>query len=199
MRPVPQGEAGRRVRQSSGLSSAACWPFAMLLGHTALSLYLTPHVTALLLCGWLRCTEWAAAAVGAAANDQQSNASVMCFSLSMTTIQLLPDNSSHRYQLLWSQATRHVPSTYRGTVIKKKKKKNTGKSWQRTWDINIDNMIICLTVEMCNFLHIAALYWGKDNLNDHSRASLGRTETSSECKCHTSQVTACWKCNGIKH
>lgn len=92
------------MRQSSGLSSAACWPLATLLGHTALSLYLTPRVTALPLCGWLRCTEWAAAAaaaaVSAAANDQQSNASVMCFNRSMTTIQLPPDNSSHRYQLL---------------------------------------------------------------------------------------------------
>lgn len=68
------------MRQNSGLSSAACWPLAMLLGHTALSLYHTPRVTALSLCGWLRCTEWAAAAaVSAAANDQQSNASVMCF------------------------------------------------------------------------------------------------------------------------
>lgn len=75
----------------------------MLLGHTALSLYLTPRVTALPLCGWLRCTEWAAAAAAvgaAAANDQQSNASVMCFNLSMTTIPLPPDNSSHRYELL---------------------------------------------------------------------------------------------------
>lgn len=95
-----QGEAGRRVRQSSGLSSAACWPLAMLLGHTALSLYLTPRVTALPLCGRLRCTEWAAA------NDQQANASVMCFNLSMTTIRRPPDNSSHRYRRL---ATRHVP------------------------------------------------------------------------------------------
>lgn len=52
-----EGEAGRRVRQSSGLSSARCWPLAMLLGHTALSLYLTPRVTALPLCGrlWVGC------------------------------------------------------------------------------------------------------------------------------------------------
>lgn len=113
------------MRQSSGLSSAACWPLATLLGHTALSLYLTPRVTALPLCGWLRCTEWAAAAaVGAAANDQQANASDMCFNLSMTTIQLPPDNSSHRYQLL---ATRHVPITYRGAVIKKEKEKTLGR------------------------------------------------------------------------
>lgn len=71
------------MRQSSGLSSAACWPFAMLLGHTALSLYLTPRVTVLPLCGRLRCTEWAAAAAaGGADNDQQSNA--LCISISLS-------------------------------------------------------------------------------------------------------------------
>lgn len=64
-----QGEAARTVRQSSGLSSAPSWPFAMLLGHTASSLYLTPRVTALPLCGRLRCTEWAAAAADVAANN----------------------------------------------------------------------------------------------------------------------------------
>lgn len=61
----------------------------MLLGHTALSLYLTPRVTVLPLCGRLRCTEWAAAAaaaVGGADNDQQSNASVMYFNLSIATV-----------------------------------------------------------------------------------------------------------------
>lgn len=100
------------MRQSSGLSSAACWPFAMLLGHTALSLYLTPRVTVLPLCGRLRCTEWAAAAAAAGGvdNDQQSNALVMYFNLSITTIPLPPDNSSHRYQLLQSKATRRVPT-----------------------------------------------------------------------------------------
>lgn len=77
-------EARCRARQSNGLSLAACWPSAMLLGHTALSLYHTPRVTALSLCGWLRCAVWAAAAVGAAANDQQSKASAMC--CTMTTI-----------------------------------------------------------------------------------------------------------------
>lgn len=61
-----QGEAGLTVRLSSGLSSAPSWPFAMLLGHTAPSLYLAPRVTALPLCGRLRCTEWAAAAAAAA-------------------------------------------------------------------------------------------------------------------------------------
>lgn len=81
-----------------GSSSAACWPQAIQLGHTALSLYLTPRVTAF-VCGWFRCTEYAAAAAAATsvANNNQSNAKVVCFSLSMIGTPLRPVNWSHTH------------------------------------------------------------------------------------------------------
>lgn len=66
--------------------------------YSTMSLPYSPRDCLVLsLCGWLRRAVWAAA-VRAAANDQQSKASVMC--CTMSTIQLPPDYSGHRYQLL---------------------------------------------------------------------------------------------------
>lgn len=87
LRRAPQGRDWEASAEEQWALLSCCrWPFAMQLGHTALSLYLTPRVTDLLLCGRLRCTEWAPAAAAGAANNQQSNASVMCFNLTMTRI-----------------------------------------------------------------------------------------------------------------